>query len=76
MMNKAFWRDVGIRAVRTMAQAAVGGISTAAVMSDVNWIQVLSASILAGLVSVLMSLDRLEIPKQTPVENEGESNDA
>ena len=54
-----FWADVGVRAIRTMAQTAVGVISAGAVLSDVDWIQVASASALAGLVSVLMSLDRI-----------------
>ena len=59
LTSKKFWADVGVRAIRTMAQTAVGVISAGAVLSDVDWIQVASASGLAGLVSVLMSLDRI-----------------
>lgn len=59
LASKKFWADVGVRAIRTMAQTAVGVISAGAVLSDVDWIQVASASALAGLVSVLMSLDRI-----------------
>ena len=59
LTSKTFWADVGVRAIRTMAQTAVGVISAGAVLSDVDWIQVASASALAGLVSVLMSLDRI-----------------
>ena len=59
LTSKTFWADVGVRAIRTMAQTAVGVISSGAVLSDVDWIQVASASALAGLVSVLMSLDRI-----------------
>lgn len=59
LVSKKFWADVGVRAIRTMAQTAVGVISAGAVLSDVDWIQVGSASALAGLVSVLMSLDRI-----------------
>ena len=59
LTSKKFWADVGVRAIRTMAQTAVGVISAGAVMSDVDWLQVASASALAGLVSVLMSLDRI-----------------
>ena len=59
LTSKKFWADVGVRAIRTMAQTAVGVISAGAVLSDVDWIQVASASALAGLVSVLMSLDRI-----------------
>ncbi|MBR4210959.1 MAG: holin [Oscillibacter sp.] len=59
LTSKTFWADVGVRAIRTMAQTAVGVISAGAVLSDVDWIQVASASALAGVVSVLMSLDRI-----------------
>ena len=59
LTSKKFWADVGVRAIRTMAQTAVGVISAGAVLSDVDWIQVASASTLAGLVSVLMSLDHI-----------------
>lgn len=59
LTSKQFWADAGVRAIRTMAQTAVGVISAGAVMSDVDWAQVASASALAGLVSVLMSLDRI-----------------
>ena len=59
LTSKQFWADTGVRAIRTMAQTAVGVISAGAVLPDVDWIQVFSASALAGLVSVLMSLDRI-----------------
>ena len=59
LTSRQFWADVIVRAIRTMAQTAVGVISAGAVMSDVDWIRVASASGLAGLVSVLMSLDRI-----------------
>ena len=59
LTSKVFWADVGVRAIRTMSQTAVSLIGVGAVMSDVDWIQVASASALAGLVSVLMSLDRI-----------------
>ncbi len=48
-----------IRAVKTMAQTAVATIGTSAVMSDVNWQLILSASVLAGILSLLTSLGGL-----------------
>ncbi len=59
MKNKEFERWVqaaGIRAVKTVAQAAVAGIGTAAVMGQVDWVYVVSASILAGVVSMFTSV--------------------
>lgn len=49
-------KAAGVRAVKTMAQAAVAGIGTAAVMGDVDWLYVASASVLAGVLSVLTSM--------------------
>lgn len=45
-----------IRAVRTIAQTAVAVIGTAFVLSDVNWCAVVSASLLAGILSILTSV--------------------
>lgn len=45
-----------IRAVKTMAQTAAATLSVAVVMSDVNWVAVGSASLLAGALSVLTSV--------------------
>lgn len=53
---KTFWKAAGIRAVRTVAQTAVATIGTSAVMSDVNWLAVGSASLLAGVLSLLTSV--------------------
>ncbi len=51
-----WWKAAGIRAIKTVAQAAIAGIGTAAVMSEVNWLAVVSASALAGILSLLTSL--------------------
>ena len=56
MSNKEFWIAALNRAVRTVAQTAVATIGTAALMSQVNWAAVVSASILAGLLSILTSI--------------------
>ena len=55
-MNKKWIKCAGIRAIKTVAQTAVATIGTSVVMSEVNWIAVLSASVLAGILSLLTSL--------------------
>lgn len=55
-MNKKWFKAAGIRAVKTMAQTAVSLIGVGAVMSDVDWIMVCSASLLAGILSLLTSV--------------------
>ena len=53
---KKWFKCAGIRAIKTVAQTAVATIGTSAVMGDVNWIAVGSASLLAGILSLLTSL--------------------
>ncbi|WP_343085035.1 holin [Blautia producta] len=53
---KKWAKAAGVRAIKTMAQTAVATIGTAAVLNDVNGIMVISASVLAGVVSLLTSL--------------------
>ena len=53
---KKFLKAAGIRALRTVCQTAVAVIGTTAMMEQVNWSAVLSASVLAGLLSILTSL--------------------
>lgn len=55
-MNKQWLKCAGIRAVKTMAQTAVATIGTSAVLGEVNWVMVGSASALAGILSVLTSV--------------------
>ena len=56
MMSRTWWKCAGIRALKTVAQTAVATIGTSVVISDVNWLAVLSASVLAGILSLLTSL--------------------
>ena len=55
-MSKQWWKYAGIRALKTVCQTAIASIGTAAVLSEVNWIMVGSASVLAGILSLLTSL--------------------
>lgn len=61
---KEWLKAAGIRALKTIAQTAVATIGTSAILADVNWIMVASASALAGILSLLTSLAGLpEIDK-------------
>ena len=68
MTNFKKWlAAAGVRALKTVAQTAVATISTSAIMSEVNWPVVASASLLAGFLSLLTSvagLPELEVEKE------------
>ena len=53
---KRWLAAAGVRAIKTVAQTAAATIATAAVMSEVNWVAVGSASLLAGILSLLTSV--------------------
>lgn len=55
-MSKRWWKAAGTRAVKTVAQTAIATIGTGALLSDVNWIGVVSASAVAGVLSLLTSV--------------------
>lgn len=55
-LMKDFIKAMLIRAARTICQTAIATIGTAVVLADVNWIVVLSASALAGILSILTSV--------------------
>lgn len=57
--GKRWLKAAGVRAVKTVAQTFVATIGTAAVMGDVNWPMVLSASVLAGVLSIATSVSGL-----------------
>ena len=59
----AWLHAAGIRAIKTVAQTAVGVIGASAVLTDVDWLVVASAAVLAGVVSLLTSIAGLpELP--------------
>ena len=65
-IGKNWIKVAGIRAIKTVAQAAIATIGTSAVLSEVDWVMVVSASVLAGILSLLTSLaglPELEEPK-------------
>lgn len=64
LTNTDWWRAAGIRALRTVAQTALATIGTTALIEDVNWIMVASASVLAGILSLLTSLSGLPEVKE------------
>ena len=68
---KQWLKAAGVRAVKTVAQTAVATIGASAVISEVDWTMVVSASLLAGVVSMLTSIAGLpEVPAETTEEEE------
>lgn len=66
--TKQWLKAAVVRAVKTVAQAAIAGIGTAAALGQVDWKYVASASVLAGVISVLTSI--AGIPEVTEKESE------
>ena len=65
MTNWKNWiKAAGVRAIKTIAQTAVATIGTSAVLGEVNWIAVCSASVLAGILSLLTSIAGLPEVKE------------
>ena len=62
---KIWIKAAGVRAVKTMAQTAVAMIGTSVVLDDVNWVQVVSATVLAGILSMLTSVAGLPEVKES-----------
>lgn len=56
MRDKGFWRAAAVRAVRTFCQTMLASIGTAALLSDINWPIVLSASSTSAILSILTSI--------------------
>lgn len=53
---KAWAKAAAIRAIKTVAQAAIAGIGVAVTLDQVDWVYIVSASVLAGILSILTSL--------------------
>lgn len=67
---KLWWKAAGVRAVKTIAQTCIATIGASALLSDVNWITVLSTAALAGVLSLLTSVAGLPEVKQEVSTNE------
>lgn len=61
----AWFKAAGVRAIKTVAQTAIATIGASATMGEVNWVMVGSASLLAGIVSILTSIAGIpEVPEK------------
>lgn len=67
---KKWWKAAGIRAIKTMAQAAIATIGASTMITETNWMMVASATAMAGLLSLLTSVSGL--PECSETEKEGE----
>ena len=56
MLSREWFKAAGIRAIKTVAQTAIATIGTGAVLNDVDWVMVASASAVAGILSLLTSV--------------------
>lgn len=56
---RKWWKAAGVRAVKTMAQTAVATIGTTTLVTEVNWLVVTSATVMAGVLSLLTSIGGL-----------------
>lgn len=72
LISKEWWKEAGTRAIKTVAQTAVATIGTCAMIDEVNWIAVASASGLAGLLSILTSIATIPDPEKNEDEERKE----
>lgn len=56
LKSKAWWKAAGVRAVKTMAQAAIATIGASTMITETNWVMVASATVMAGVLSILTSV--------------------
>lgn len=64
-INKKWWKAAATRAIRTVAQAAVATIGASTLVTDVNWLAVASAALMAGALSLLTSVAGLPECRET-----------
>lgn len=64
MFTKKWCKAAGVRAIKTMAQTAIGVIGSSLVISEIDWLMVASASVVAGVVSILTSVAGLPEVKE------------
>lgn len=74
MFTKQWWKAAGMRAIKTVSQTAIATIGTSTLLSDVNWLAVGSASVLAGVLSLLFSLKGLPEINNTKKEMDNETD--
>lgn len=59
LKSKEWWKAAGVRAIKTIAQTVAATIGTSVVANDVDWIRILSASLVAGILSLCTSIKGL-----------------
>ena len=59
LKNKTWWKAAGIRAIKTMAQTAIAAIGASTMITETNWAMVASATVMAGVLSLLTSVSGL-----------------
>ena len=70
---KQWWKAAGVRAIRTMAQTAVATIGASTLVTEIDWLAVGSATLMAGVLSILTSIGGLpECSEETEAESVGE----
>ena len=60
MKKKKYFEKLGVKVVKTMAQAALGVFASATLISQVDWKVVLSTAFMAGIMCILMNLSELK----------------
>lgn len=68
---KQWWKAAGVRAIKTMAQTAVATIGASTLITEIDWLAVGSASLMAGVLSLLTSIGGLPECSEE-VESDGE----